>query len=221
MFNQHSPDSQCDDHWDPSLRWIHPDAEINDYVKVGRFSIVERDCRVGAETVIGDFCKLLPGSVLGEGVKFDDYANTSGAVVLGHSVMVKRMACVTQGIIAEHRAFIGPGVMVIHEQHVSWGRPEVKKVSKGIRIGSGAVIGGQALLLPGVEIGHNAWVAAGAIVTKHCDPYGVYVGAPAKKVDEVPEAFHILPTGGELAFAPEILERYLPGLVSVGRQELR
>jgi UDP-2-acetamido-3-amino-2,3-dideoxy-glucuronate N-acetyltransferase len=221
MFNRFAPENAFPDHWDPNLRWIHPSAEIAGNARVGRFTIVEENCLVGALTAIGDFCKLMPGTVIGADCRIDDYANTSGAVVLGYGVMVKRQACVTQGIIAEDRSFLGPGIMVIHEQHVSWRRPGVKKVSRGIRIGSGAVVGGSALLLPGVDIGHNAWVAAGALVTKHCDPYGMYVGRPAKKVGEVPEEFHITPSGTELKFEPEVLERYLPELVGVGREGFR
>jgi len=213
------------DHWDPALRWIHPDVEIADDAQVGRLSIIERDCRVGAKTVIGDFCKLMPGSVIGEDCRIDDYANTSGAVVLGPGVMVKRMACVTQGLIAYDQAFIGPGVMVIHEQHVTWKRPGLRKVSRGIMLGVGAVVGGQALLMPGVEIGDNCWVAGGAIVTKDCDAGGIYVGAPAKKVGEVPEEYLLDVTARAqhppLRFDEAILERYLPDLVSVGRLELR
>lgn len=210
-----------DAYWLQNNSWVHPQALLRARARLGRFCIIERDCQVGADTVIGDYCKLMPGSVLGEGVRFDDYANTSGAVVLGDEVMVKRQACVTQGLIAEHKAFIGPGVMVIHEQHVSWKRPGVTKLSRGIWIGAGAVVGGAALLLPGVEIGHNAWVAAGALVTRDCDPCGIYVGRPAKKVGEVPEPYHVNPNGPPLSFAPEILEEYLPELVAVGRQEFR
>lgn len=219
-WNRWAEQNLGEDHWDPWLRWIHPSAEIDDACQIGRFCIIEERCRVEDSTVLGDFVKLAPGTRIGVGCRIDDYANTSGAVVLGHRVMAKRQACITQGMVVEDRAFLGPGIMVIHEQHVTWQR-QLAKLSRGIRIGSGAVIGGHALLLPGVHIEHNAWVAAGALVTKHCDPYGIYVGRPAKKVGEVPEEYHVTPTGLELAFAPETLERYLPDLVCVGKQELR
>jgi acetyltransferase-like isoleucine patch superfamily enzyme len=38
--------------------------------------------------------------------------------------------------------------------------------------------------LPGVTIGEGAVVAAGAVVTKDADPYGIYGGVPAKKIGE-------------------------------------
>jgi UDP-2-acetamido-3-amino-2,3-dideoxy-glucuronate N-acetyltransferase len=212
-----------DGNWLPNVSHIDPRARLGNDVWVGRFCIIEKDCNVGDLTRIGDFCKLMPGTVIGADCRIDDYANTSGAVVLGNGVMVKRQACVTQGLIAYEKAFIGPGVMVIHEQHVTWGRPGLRKMSRGIMLGVGAVVGGQALLLPGVEIGNNAWVAAGAVVTKDCDAGGIYVGAPAKKVGEVPEEYLVEVAGRRtpLRFAPEVLEQYLPDLVAVGRVELR
>jgi acetyltransferase-like isoleucine patch superfamily enzyme len=49
-------------------------------------------------------------------------------------------------------------------------------------IGNDVWIGRNAIILPGVEVGHGAVVGAGAIVTKSVPPYGVVVGCPAKLV---------------------------------------
>jgi len=47
-----------------------------------------------------------------------------------------------------------------------------------------ALLGTNAIVFPGVTIQEGAIVAAGSIVTKDCDPWGIYMGAPAKKVKE-------------------------------------
>ena len=58
-----------------------------------------------------------------------------------------------------------------------------KLFSKGpIVIEDNVWIGINAIILKGVRIGEGAVIAAGAIVTKDCEPYGVYAGIPAKKV---------------------------------------
>ena len=53
---------------------------------------------------------------------------------------------------------------------------------KDIVIGDDVWIGYGAQIMPGVKVGDGCVIGAGAIVTKDCDPYGVYVGVPAKKI---------------------------------------
>ena len=51
-----------------------------------------------------------------------------------------------------------------------------------IQIGNGCWIGGNETILPGVSIGEGTVIAAGAVVTKDCEPNALYAGVPAKKV---------------------------------------
>lgn len=53
-----------------------------------------------------------------------------------------------------------------------------------VKIGDKAWISCRAIILPGVEIGEGAVVAAGAVVTKNIEPYAIYGGVPAKKIGE-------------------------------------
>jgi acetyltransferase-like isoleucine patch superfamily enzyme len=48
-------------------------------------------------------------------------------------------------------------------------------------------VGGAAVLVPGVEIGEEAFVAAGAVVTKDVPARGVVMGVPGRVVREVPD----------------------------------
>jgi UDP-2-acetamido-3-amino-2,3-dideoxy-glucuronate N-acetyltransferase len=58
---------------------------------------------------------------------------------------------------------------------------------KGPTIRRGARIGGGAVLLPGIEIGEEAFVGAGAIVIRDVPARGVVVGSPARQIREVPD----------------------------------
>lgn len=196
--------------------WVDGAATVGAGTRIGRFCIIERDCRIGAGCRIGDYVKLMPGTVIGQGCQLDDYVNSSGAVVLGDEVLVKRMTCLTQGTIVEDKAFIGPGAMIIHEKHVSFQR-DVEKISHGVYICTGAVIGGGALLNAGVHVGPNAHVGVGAVVTKDCAPDGVYVGIPARRAGTVPESARIeVADRAILRFAPHVLREYLPDLRACG-----
>jgi acetyltransferase-like isoleucine patch superfamily enzyme len=84
------------------------------------------------------------------------------------------------------RAFIAPMVTTTNDNFM--GRTEKRfKLVKGPQIGRGARIGGGAILLPGVNIAPETFVAAGAVVTKDTLHKNVYKGFPAKEIREVPE----------------------------------
>ena len=57
---------------------------------------------------------------------------------------------------------------------------------KGPTIRRGARVGGGAVLLPGIEIGEEAFVGAGAVVLEDVPPRAVVVGNPARQIREVP-----------------------------------
>jgi len=58
---------------------------------------------------------------------------------------------------------------------------------KGPTIRRGARIGGGAVLLPGIEIGEEAFVGAGAVVIKDVPPRALVVGNPARQIRDVAE----------------------------------
>ena len=68
------------------------------------------------------------------------------------------------------------------------GRTEKRhELRKGPTIRRGARIGGAAVLLPGIEIGEEAFVGAGAIVIRDVPPRAIVVGSPARQIREVPD----------------------------------
>jgi acetyltransferase-like isoleucine patch superfamily enzyme len=202
-----------------SLCCVDPTCRAGEGGSLGRMCVLERDVVIGEDCQIGDYVKLCPGTTIGDRVVIDDYVNSSGAVVLGNDIHVKRMTCLTQGTIIEDQAFIGPGVMIIHEKDVSFAR-DTPKVSHGVYIRQGAVIGGGALLNAGVTIDYNAVVAAGAVVTKDCMENGIYMGVPAELAAIVPPEKRVeLERAPPLRFSDGIWKRYLPHLTRVGRWE--
>jgi maltose O-acetyltransferase len=58
-------------------------------------------------------------------------------------------------------------------------------VHKPITIGAMSWIGRRAILLPGVTLGRNVIVAAGAVVTKDVPDFAIVGGVPAKVIGEV------------------------------------
>ena len=85
----------------------------------------------------------------------------------------------------EEDVFIAPCVVTTNDNFM--GRTEARHaLTRGATIRRGARVGGAATLLPGVEIGEEAFVGAGALVLRDVPPRVVVVGAPARVLRDVP-----------------------------------
>lgn len=94
--------------------------------------------------------------------------------------------------IAEFRAgnnvWIGPNTLITTINHPlsPKGRREHLGIAKPIKIGNDVWIGGNVTILPGVEIGNNVVIAAGAVVTKNIPDNSLFGGVPAKFIKNIP-----------------------------------
>ena len=86
----------------------------------------------------------------------------------------------------EDDVFIAPCVVTTNDNFM--GRTEARHaLRRGPTIRRGARVGGGAVLLPGIEIGEEAFVGAGAVVLEDVPPRAVVVGNPARRIRDVPE----------------------------------
>src|SRR6185437_6995017 len=105
---------------------------------------------------------------------------------VGRGTRIQADAYVTAYSTVEEDVFIAPCVVTTNDNFM--GRTERRKeLMKGPTIRRGARIGGGAVLLPGIEVGEEAFVGAGAVVTKDVPPRKVVVGSPARVLRDVPE----------------------------------
>jgi acetyltransferase-like isoleucine patch superfamily enzyme len=87
--------------------------------------------------------------------------------------------------LVEDDVFVGPGATTTNDD--TMGRHGRERPLRGAILRRACRVGAGAVLTPGVEIGEEAFVAAGAIVTRDVPPRAVVMGAPAKVVRQVPE----------------------------------
>ncbi len=94
------------------------------------------------------------------------------------------------GITIEDGVFIGPGAKIITEGHPE--QPEMRHTLQvePVMIRRNAWIGAGAIILPGVTVGENAIVAAGAVVTKDVPDNAVVAGVPAKMLRNIKTDYH-------------------------------
>jgi acetyltransferase-like isoleucine patch superfamily enzyme len=105
---------------------------------------------------------------------------------IGARTRIQANAYITAYCTLEEDVFIAPGVVTTNDNYM--GRTEKRlDLLRGPTIRRGARIGGGAILLPGIEIGEEAFVGAGAVVLENVPARAVVVGNPARRIRDVPD----------------------------------
>ena len=158
---------------------------------IGAGTIVSTGAIVFAGTTIGDRVILGDQSCVRERVQIgDDVVVGRGSLVendttIGAMTRIQADAYITAYSTLEEHVFIAPCVVTTND--IWMGRTEKRFGNiRGPTIRRGARIGGGAILCPGVEVGEEAFVGAGAVVTKDVPPRVVVVGSPARVLRDVP-----------------------------------
>ncbi len=119
------------------------------------------------------------GSVVGRGSSVD-----FGAQV-GDRVLIQTGVYVTAGSVVEDDVFLGPGVLTTNDD--TMGRHPRGVPLRGPTFRRACRVGGGAVVVPGVVVGVEAFVAAGALVTRDVGDRDVVMGVPARVVRRVPD----------------------------------
>jgi UDP-2-acetamido-3-amino-2,3-dideoxy-glucuronate N-acetyltransferase len=163
-----------------------PPAEIGDGTIVSTGAVVFAGTTVGARVILGDQSCVRERVVVGDDVVIGRGSLVENDTTIGAMTKIQADAYITAYSTLEEHVFIAPCVVTTNDDFM--GRTERRKaLVKGPTIRRGARIGGGAVLLPGIEIGEEAFVGAGAVVTKPVEPRMLVVGNPARVMRGVPE----------------------------------
>jgi len=121
-------------------------------------------------------------SEIGEGTKIASFVEIGGSKI-GKFCKIEAHAFIPPGSVIEDHVFIGPHVVLTNDMYPNLLKDTWKP--QPVVIKRGAIIGGQAVILPGVTIGERCLVGAGAVVKYDTEPDSVYVGNPAHRISEV------------------------------------
>jgi acetyltransferase-like isoleucine patch superfamily enzyme len=161
-------------------------AEIGDGTIVSTGAIVFAGAKVGARVILGDQSCVRERVVVGDDVVIGRGSLVENDTAIGAMTKIQAEAYITAYSTLEEHVFIAPCVVTTNDNFM--GRTERRhELIKGPTIRRGARIGGGAILLPGIEIGEEAFVGAGAVVTKDVEPRMLVVGNPARVMRPVPE----------------------------------
>lgn len=158
---------------------------------VGCSAVLYAGTAYGEKVFVGDAATVRERCVIGESVVIGSGAAVENDTRIGAYTKIQTGSYITAYMEIEERVFIAPMVTTTNDNFM--GRTEKRfKLVKGPSIGRGARIGGGSILLPGVRIAPETFVAAGALVTKDTEEKTVVKGFPAKPIREVP-AEELLP----------------------------
>ncbi|HFX6248388.1 TPA: WxcM-like domain-containing protein [Acinetobacter baumannii] len=132
---------------------------------------------IGQKTKVWQYSVIFPQAVIGENCNICAHTMIENDVQIGNNVTIKSGVYVWDGITLEDNVFVGPSVTFTNDK-----TPRSKQYPDEFLktiVEQGASIGGNATILPGIRIGRNALVGAGAVVTKDVPENAIVVGNPA------------------------------------------
>jgi acetyltransferase-like isoleucine patch superfamily enzyme len=163
-----------------------PPLELGAGAIVSTGAVVFAGTRLGARVIVGDQACVRERCEIGDDVVIGRGSLVENDTAIGALTKIQAHAYITAYSTLEDNVFIAPCVATTNDNFM--GRTEKRReLVKGPTIRRGARVGGAAVLLPGIEIGEEAFVGAGAVVLRDVEPRAVVVGNPARPLRQVPD----------------------------------
>jgi acetyltransferase-like isoleucine patch superfamily enzyme len=159
-------------------------AELGDGTIVSTGAVVFAGSSIGARVIVGDQACVRERVTIGDDVVIGRGSLVENDTTIGALTKIQANAYITAYSTLEDNVFIAPCVVTTNDNFM--GRTERRhELIAGPTIRRGARVGGGAVLCPGIEVGEEAFVGAGAVVTKDVPARMLVVGNPARVIREV------------------------------------
>lgn len=155
-----------------------PPLRLGEGVVVGAGAVIAAGAVIGDAVMVGDQAHVRERATIGERSLVGRGSAVDNDVVIGANVRIQTGCYLTAFMVIEDDVFVAPGVTTLNDRTA--GRRREGEPLRGPVLRRGCRIGGAAVLLPGVEIGADAFVGAGAVVTRDVAPGALVVGLPAR-----------------------------------------
>ncbi|MDD1675154.1 MAG: acetyltransferase [Methanomicrobiales archaeon] len=146
-------------------------------------TILYCNVRIGDDFSTGHNVLIREWTTIGDRVAVGSSTIIEGNCTIGCDVRIQSLAFIPTHTVIGNNVFIGPHAILTNDLYPPTGKPELK----GPVLEDHAVIGANAIVLPGVRIGRGSAVAAGSIVTHDVPPGVLALGSPARIRDLPPE----------------------------------
>jgi UDP-2-acetamido-3-amino-2,3-dideoxy-glucuronate N-acetyltransferase len=150
-------------------------------MKTTKYSIIKKT-KVGKNARIYDQVNLY-GCKIGKNTKIDAFVYIEEGVTIGDDCKIRPSVFIPTGVVIEDHVFIAPNVTFTNDKHPraqgEWTRLDTR-VKRFASIGAGSTIN------PGVQIGENALIGTGSVVTRDIPDNAIAVGIPARVIGSRP-----------------------------------
>jgi acetyltransferase-like isoleucine patch superfamily enzyme len=161
-----------------------PPAEIGEGSIVSTGAIVFAGTHIGARVIVGDQACVRERVDVGDDVVIGRGVLVENDTTIGALTKIQAEAYITAYTTLEDNVFIAPCVVTTNDNFM--GRTQKRhELIKGPTVRRGARVGVGAIICPGIEVGEEAFVGAGAVVTKDVAPRVLVVGNPARVLRSV------------------------------------
>ena len=163
-----------------------PPLLVGDGTSIGTGAVVYTGSVIGKQCLIGDLAFVREQVHIGDRVIVGTHVTVENEVGIGNGVKIQTGAYITAWTTIEENCFIAPCVVTTNDNYM--GRTDKRfKERGGAVIRRGARVGANVTLLPNIEVGAEAFVAAGSVVTRPVPPATLVLGSPARVVRAVAE----------------------------------
>ena len=144
-------------------------------------AVVDDNVEIGEGTKIWHFSHIQSGSKIGKKCVFGQNVNVGNNVTVGDYVKVQNNVSIYEGVTLEDYVFCGPSMVFTNILNPRCRYPQVgAKYYIKTLVKEGASLGANCTIVCGITIGRNAFVGAGAVVTKDVPDFALVVGNPAR-----------------------------------------
>lgn len=141
-------------------------------------TIIYADVVVGENLQTGHNVLIRENTILGDHVVVGTNTIIEGQVQVGNFVKIESNCYIPTHVTIGSRVFLGPGVTLTNDRYPLKLRDEYQP--EGPVLEDGVTLGGGVVVCPGVRIGADSFVAAGAVVTKDVPPQSMVMGVPGR-----------------------------------------
>jgi acetyltransferase-like isoleucine patch superfamily enzyme len=163
-----------------------PPLELGAGTIVSTGAVVFAGTTLGERAIVGDQACVRERCRIGDDVVIGRGSLVENDTSIGTLTKIQAHAYITAYSLLEDNVFVAPCVVTTNDNFM--GRTERRhELVKGPTIRRGARIGGGVVLLPGIEVGEEAFVGAGAVVIRDVPARALVVGNPARQIRDVPD----------------------------------
>ena len=150
-------------------------------VRIHESSYVDDPVSIGEGTVVWHFSHILANVTIGRNCSIGQNVMIGPKATIGNGCKIQNNVSIYEGVTLDDDVFCGPSCVFTN---VTNPRAFVSRKSefKATLVGRGATIGANATIVCGNSIGSYAFIAAGAVVTKHVPSFALMAGMPARRI---------------------------------------